>query len=319
MNEQPSTADVSAADVTPAPPAMRSVPCNLCGNDDVRTIRASTGEGRIVQCRRCGLVYVSPRLAQNPLTQYEGDEYHEKGVLATGRPGYTSYASDRPVLYPYFGRRAEEIARIKPGARLLEVGAASGYFMDQARRQGLRPEGIEPSKACQRIIGDELHLPVVAGSLEEAAIEPSTYDVVAMFQTIEHFDDPRGALLKVARWLKPGGLLVITTPNRHGWFARLAGRRWFEYKPREHLYYFDDTTIARMLEAVGFDRIHVSRDPNRYPVGFFLERFSRYYPFLRPVMALLDRVLPERVKALGVPVHYGSMKVMAYRAGLGQA
>lgn len=117
---------------------MRSVPCNLCGANDVRTIRGSTGDGRIVQCRRCGLAYVSPRLQHDPRRQYESDEYHEKSQLATGRPGYTSYSSDYPVLYPYFGRIAEEIARIKPGARILEVGAASGYFLDQARHAGMR-------------------------------------------------------------------------------------------------------------------------------------------------------------------------------------
>lgn len=311
MTDQPSTAGMAVP-----PPAMRTVPCNLCGSTDVRTIRESRGEGRIVRCPRCGLAYVSPRLAHDPRAQYEGDEYHEKARLATGRPGYTSYSSDRPVLYPYFGRRAEEIARIKPGARILEVGAASGYFLEQARRHGLRPEGIEPSKACQRIIRDDLGIPVVAGSLEEAAIEPSTYDAVALFQTIEHFDDPRGGLEKMVRWLKPGGLVMITTPNRVGWFARLAGKRWFEYKPREHLYYFDARTITRMLEAVGFERITVRRDPNRYPVGFLYERLQRYYPFLAPVIRGLERITPERVKEFGVPVHYGSMKVTAYRAGL---
>lgn len=313
MTDQPSTDGI-----TIPPPAMRSVPCNLCGADDVRTIKASSGEGRIVQCRRCGLTYVSPRLAQDPVSQYQSDEYHEKATLATGRPGYTSYASDRPVLSPYFARRAAEIAKIKPGARTLEIGAASGYFLEQARAAGLRPEGIEPSKACQRIIRDDLGLPVVAGSLEEAAIDPGTYDVIALFQTIEHFDDPRAGLQKMARWLKPGGLIVLTTPNRGAWFARLARSRWFEYKPREHLYYFDAKTIAKMLEAVGFERISVRRDPNRYPVGFFYQRLSRYYPFLRPVMKLLDRITPARVKDFGIPIHYGSMKVMAYRAGMVQ-
>jgi SAM-dependent methyltransferase len=198
------------------------------------------------------------------------------------------------------------------------VGAASGYFLEQARAHGLRPEAIEPSKACQRIIRDDLHLPVVASSLEEAAIEPGTYDVVALFQTIEHFDDPRGGLQKMARSLKPGGLMVLTTPNRGAWFARLAGSRWFEYKPREHLYYFDAKTIAKVLEAVGFERITVLRDPNRYPVGFFFQRLQRYYPFLRPLIARIERATPDRVKDFGIPVHYGSMKVMAYRAGMVQ-
>jgi len=313
MNDELSTGGAGIA-----PPAMRSVPCNLCGANDVRTIRQSTGEGRIVQCRRCDLAYVSPRLAHDPRQQYQSEEYHEKGALATGRPGYTSYSSDYPVLFPYFGRVAQEIARIKPGARILEIGAASGYFLDQARRAGMRPEGIEPSKSCQRIIRDELRLPVVAGSLEEAAVDPGTYDVIAMFQTIEHLDDPRGGLLKMARWLKPGGLIVVTTPNRAGWFARLTGKRWFEYKPREHLYYFDSTTIAKMLESVGFDRIVVRRDPNRYPVSFFFERFRRYYPPLRPVIGLLEKITPSRVQEMAIPIHYGSMKVMAYRAGITQ-
>ncbi|MCK9487657.1 MAG: class I SAM-dependent methyltransferase [Dehalococcoidia bacterium] len=311
MTDQPSTAGMAVP-----PPAMRSVPCNLCGSAEVRTIRESTGSGRVVQCRRCGLAYVSPRLAGDPRTQYEVDEYHEKARLATGRPGYTSYAGDRPILYPYFGERAAEIAQVKPGARILEVGAASGYFLEQARAHGMRPDGIEPSKACQRIIRDELGIPVVAGSLEEAAIEPSTYDAVALFQTIEHFADPRGGLQKMARWLKPGGLIMITTPDRGAWFSRLTGKRWFEYKPHEHLYYFDERTITRMLEAVGFERITVRRDVNRYSVAFLYERLQRYYPALAPVIRGLRRITPQRLRALGIPVHYGSMKVTAHRAGL---
>lgn len=301
---------------------MRSVPCNLCGANDVRTIRESTGDGRVVQCRRCGLAYVSPRLAHDPRYQYESGEYHEKSReqsrSAAGRAGYASYSSDYPVLAPYFARLAQEIARIKPGARLLEVGAASGYFLDQAREAGMRPEGIEPSKACQRIIRDELRLPVVASSLEEAAVDPGTYDVIVLFQTLEHLDDPRGGLLRMVRWLRPGGLIVITTPNRAGWFARLTGKRWFEYKPREHLYYFDARTISKMLESVGFDRIVVQRDRNRYPVSFLFERLRRYYPALRPLVGLVEWLTPGRVRRMSIPVHYGSMKVMAYRAGLTQ-
>jgi len=297
--------------------AMRSVPCNLCGSDDTRTIRESTGEGRIVRCRRCQLTYVSPRIAWDPVLQYESDEYHEKGELATGRPGYTSYSSDRPVLSPYFGRIAAEIARVKPGGKVLEIGAASGFFLEQARAHGLDPAGIEPSRACQRIIREELGIPVLAGSLEEAAIPPGTFDAVALFQTIEHFDDPLAGLQKMASALKPGGLIVITTPNQAGWFARIARRRWYEYKPKEHLYYFTPRTLARMLEAAGFERIEAKIDPNRYPVAFLIERISRYYPVARPVMRVLDRLLPKSLQGrLYLPVHYGSMKVTARRAGM---
>ncbi|MEX1022499.1 MAG: hypothetical protein WD058_05060, partial [Dehalococcoidia bacterium] len=75
-------------------------------------------------------------------------------------------------------------------------------------------------------------------------------------------------------------------------------------------------TISRMLEAAGFERITVRRDPNRYPVGFLLERLHRYYPPLRPLVAAIDRIAPERLRAFAIPVHYGSMKVMATRAGM---
>ncbi len=295
---------------------MRSVSCNLCGSDDTRTIRESTGEGRIVRCRRCQLTYVSPRIAWDPVSQYESEEYHEKGELATGRPGYTSYSSDRPVLAPYFARVASRIARVKPGGRVLEVGAASGFFLEQARLHGLDPAGIEPSVACQRIIREELGLPVLAGSLEEAEIEPGTFDAVALFQTIEHFDDPLAGLQKMAKALKPGGIIVITTPNQDGWFARLARTRWFEYKPREHLYYFTPRTLSRMLEAAGFESIRARRDPNRYPIPFLIERVQRYYPPLRPLARLADRLLPASVQErFMVPVHYGSMQLTAHRSG----
>jgi SAM-dependent methyltransferase len=131
--------------------------------------------------------------------------------------------------------------------------------------------------------------------IEDAPVDAewSAFDVVASFHVVEHVSSPVRFVEELARRLKPGGLLVIETPDIGSAPFRLFGTRWRQFIP-EHLYFFDRRTLARLLEGRGF-RIREIRSIGKYAsVPLILNRLGRQVPLLR------------RAGALRVP---GTMKV----------
>ena len=112
--------------------------------------------------------------------------------------------------------------------------------------------GVEFSAEASKFGIDELGLDIRREPAEAMAIAPGTFDAAVMFDTIEHLFDPRAALTSIARALVPGGLLLIGTPNFRALSRRLLGTSWAVLSPLEHLYYFDERTLRRLVEECGF-------------------------------------------------------------------
>jgi SAM-dependent methyltransferase len=305
--------------VQPDPPAVpfEAVACPVCGDAmNVRVVLDAGPRGRVVRCRRCDLGYVSPRpvstigLYQDPA--YFGQTAPDAGEEAGTAAGYLAYAEDSGLMGPYFARVAHELAERLGQGRLLEIGSANGSFLHAAREAGFEVQGVEPGDSAARVARDA-GLPVRTGTLDDPGIEAGTWDVIVLLQTVEHLPSPEPALGRLFVLLRPGGTLLMTTPNQHSWLARLSGRRWFEYKPPEHLFLFTPRTIAALLARTGFEEIEVARDVHRYPPRWVLRRLARYFPIARPLVALAERLLPGALLDRTLPVYYGSMRVIARR------
>jgi len=173
-------------------------------------------------------------------------------------------------------------------------------------------QGVEPGAGAAEA-ARRSGVPVITGTLDDAALEEGAWDVIVLMQTLEHLADPAAELARLFALLRPGGLLVMTTPNQHSWLARLSGRRWFEYKPPEHLFLFTPRTVRALLSRVGFEAIEVGPDVHRYPPRWVLRRLGRYVPPTRPLVGLMERLLPSALLDRTLPVYYGSMRVLARR------
>jgi SAM-dependent methyltransferase len=135
--------------------------------------------------------------------------------------------------------------------RVLDVGCATGALLASLRDSGWDPQGVEISKA-QASYGEERHhLPIFAGSLEEAAFPEASFDFVHASHLIEHLNDPSSFVREVGRVLAPGGILVLTTPRVDGFQARLLGPRW-RSAIYDHLYLFSLRTLGSLLESASF-------------------------------------------------------------------
>lgn len=230
--------------------SLRYVHCNLCGADD-NTRLHSDSRLCLVRCRRCGLVYVTPRLTEDVIRSLYEEDYFVTGNGA--RRGYRNYIADQEYFLQTFRKRMRWLERYgEPGGRLLDVGCAAGFFMQVGREHGWEVYGVEPAGCMVDFAHSRLDLEVFEGTLQEAAFRTGFFDVVTLWDVLEHLTDPRQELLEINRVLRPEGLLVLETQNIASWAPRVLGKRWLHYGNDLHLFHFAPQTITRLLADTGF-------------------------------------------------------------------
>lgn len=231
----------------------REVACALCGLRDTRRLYTKYGWG-IERCRGCGLVYANPRAPEPAiLERYNAEYFWNEYLPAAGAAGG---AIDNDLLDGRHGDMLRLMAVEAQGpGRVLEVGSGAGLFLHAASRAGWSPAGVELSPEGASFARDRLGLDVRTERAEAMTFQPGSFDVAVMFDVIEHVFDPRAVLEATRRALKPGGLLVLTTPNFDALSRYALGVAWAVLNPFEHLYYFTEATLASLLAASGFDGV----------------------------------------------------------------
>jgi 2-polyprenyl-3-methyl-5-hydroxy-6-metoxy-1,4-benzoquinol methylase len=295
-----------------------SIPCNLCGASDAEQIRAKDRHGdflRSVICRRCGLVWTDPRPTPEQVVEFYAHEYR-RDYKGTYQPKPTHTYRAGKVAVDRF-RRLQLF--LKPGFRVLDVGAGSGEVVYVLRAMGCEASGFEPNKGYARFAAETLGVPVRQGFWQEVVIAPESQDAVTMFHVVEHLESPLDVMCRARQWLRPEGLLLVEVPN-----VEAVCQQPHTQFHRGHLYHFNLATLEMMARRAGFVviRSSVSSDggnitvishksdatppgsaeiPGNYErVRSILRRhtalrhlFSRY-PYIRPFRKLAARVEERR-------------------------
>lgn len=274
-------------------PLEEVVACALCGSRERRRL-FSDGAFAVVRCGGCGLGYTTPRLPQGALIEEVYDERYWRSAAPKER-GYANYAAEEDLYLRTFRRRMAFVrAFATPPGRLLDVGCAAGYFLTVAGAEGWTCAGVEPSRpiaevARGRLPGVELH----AGLLADAPFAPAAFDLVTLWDVVEHTPDPVAFVRGAVAALRPGGVLILETQNLESPFARLMGRRWQHFKQREHLFHFSPATLRRLLEReAGLALLRMTRRYGGKYVSpaFIAERAGRVHPLLSRLLSPLARL-----------------------------
>lgn len=232
-------------------PVLESHPCNLCGSRTSRRYAKKFGL-QIVACRRCGLVRVEPRLAEADILKRYSADYLYRDYLPVFRADRNGVDLNLVTShYIFYLKLAGRV--FSPGGRLLDVGCGAGLFLKAAESLGWAVEGVEVSPAAAEYAASILKVPVRNEKLEQAGFPDASFDVVTLLDTLEHLGDPLGTLVEAHRVLKPGGRLILNTPDLGSASRAVLGKAWAVLTPAEHLTYFREGTLRRMLERAGFE------------------------------------------------------------------
>jgi len=188
------------------------------------------------------------------------------------------YLDDEPARRKTFRRGLNRLRRRCNGGRLLDVGAAVGLLLVEARDLGFDVHGIEPSRWAAAEAAHRFDLEVTVGDLESAPLPRASYDVVTMVDVIEHLIDPFHALHRVAELVRPGGLLHVVTPDLESIAAKLFGSRWWGFEPW-HLWYFTRRSLEAALAEAGFDVIDWRGYRRTFSTGYWLRKLVGLAPF----------------------------------------
>lgn len=233
---------------------MERTACCLCGSADPAPLvvardllQGHPGHFTFVRCRRCGHVYLDPRLSNAELARLYTAEY----------AAYAGAIEDEPSRFQRWNRaygvakRCRMVTDDHPPGRLLDVGCGTGVFLDAMRQRGWEAQGVEPSSAAAGMARQRFGLDVYNGELTEARFPDASFDAVTLWYVIEHVPDPNAVLAEVARVLRPGGILVMSAPNLDAADRFLFGPRWIGWDPPRHLNVFSARALERLMARHG--------------------------------------------------------------------
>jgi len=279
-----------------------AIACPLCGGDEYTVLfpsrypanqtaeqlqqafRASSDEklmDQLVRCRGCELVYVNPRIDDVLLVEsYESAV--DPAFIEQNRERIQTFSKLLKKTLPRVGYQPP------PGARLLDVGCAGGAFLVAARDYGFAVTGVEPSRWLAESGRAQYGLDIRQGILSPGLFPDESFDVITLWDVIEHVTQPGDVLDIIHRLLKRDGLLLVNYPDFGSWMARLLGQSW-PFLLGVHLLYYTRSTITRQLQKVGFAPLRIQPHFQTLRLGYILKRMEPYVKLSRPIRSIVER------------------------------
>lgn len=254
-----------------------AIACNLCGAIESTLLVVKDGF-RIVRCRHCSLVFVGNPPDQNFLSQHYSFE-----------AGYHEELKSNPASVKFHDAEARRnLARLsgyRQGGTLLDIGCSTGLFLAKAGAAGWIVRGNEYSADSAAVARATHGLDVVSGALQADSFAAGSFDVVTLWDVLEHVPDPQSTLRLAAALLKPGGLLVVKTPNVDGLYPRWSLKAlpyagfWGHPEPPGHLFQFSARTLTSMVTAAGLYPLDISHA--RIPLHYSFGSVSQWFRSLK--------------------------------------
>ena len=282
--------------------------CNLCGSDHYTVVYDTLVKEqednysdsyritdhfvnvavRIVKCCKCGLIYMNPQVDHSRIQMnyaaMEDDLYTQEEA---GR----RRSADSILKY---------LKKINKKGRILDVGCATGFLLDQARKQGWEVYGVELSAWAVDYAKNKLQLPnITQGSLKDAHYPASFFDVVVLKDVIEHLTDPQATLEQIRHVLKPSGIICCNTPDIDSLASKILGTKWWGIK-QSHLFYFNRHNLSSLFEATGFVPFKIRSHARTFTLKYWIYNLFRFKPAFAFVRSWVDKQPSLAGKLIGI-------------------
>jgi 2-polyprenyl-3-methyl-5-hydroxy-6-metoxy-1,4-benzoquinol methylase len=272
--------------------------CLACDSPTEQEFLWEKSDSRVFRCTECGLGSATKR-GFDPKTYYTADFFN-----GNTEGGYPDYITSEKVLRAEFRTILDHVRQIVPSGTLIEIGAAYGFFLLEAKTQ-YEVHGVEIADDAAEFARAR-GLDVRTGGLTRSILEEiGSIDLVVMLDVIEHLEDPKAALELCSEFLRPGGAVILTTPDFGSALARITGKSWRNMTPPQHLWYFTRDSITRIAAAAGLEVDQIGHPWKRVPISLIVQLISRYTGVELPQSMLTS------LSKIGMPVNlFDAMRVV---------
>jgi SAM-dependent methyltransferase len=281
------------------PVPITALSCPACGSKTSHQHLFRKNGRDILQCTECGL-------GRADAHGFDPGSYYTREYFSGGHvDGYADYLAAEPVLRREFAATVEFIRRYHRTGRLLEVGCAYGFFLQEGKRY-FEVCGIELAEDAAAYCR-ERDVRVLTGVADEAHLAAlGAMDVIVLLDVIEHLPEPHETLALCARHLRPGGLIVLTTGDFASPLARMAGARWQLMTPPQHLWYFTPKSCERLASRLNMRVEAIDHPWKLVPLSLILFQLGRFFGLKVSETAIASR--------WGVPVNlFDAMRLVLRR------
>lgn len=205
------------------------------------------------RCPGCGLFFVDPQPDDAELSELYQSVYYDRNPD-------DQHSVDKAQRM--WSDRLSAIEQHHPRGRVLDVGCGRGEFLQVAQERAWEIRGTEIDSEAVKTAPEPVREQVFIGPFENLPDTEQAFDVITLFDVIEHVRQPLDFLIEARRRLRSGGMVVITTPNLGTFKNRLRGNRckYFQFERYLHLYHFTKTSLTRALQASGYGHLEWVND-----------------------------------------------------------
>ena len=289
--------------------------CILCGSNKFENLgKVKNGEYdkiflekfSFLKCRKCSFVFMSPPPSEEDFNII----YSDKNYSQWEKLGEKTKEGSSYLNFKYY---SNIIKKYKNHCRVLDCGCGTGIFMDAMKEEDFDCFGVETSKIPLLILKNKYPGKIFEKRIEDSEIKNGFFQVVTMFDFIEHVQSPRAVLRKTHTVLSDDGFLFIITPNIKSLSAILFGTRHNDYN-LEHIGLFDKNNISTLLKECGFRVLKNIPAEKIVNLEFAEKVFKKHTNILFYPINFLNKLLPKKITRFPIKLHFGGMFIVAKKA-----
>jgi 2-polyprenyl-3-methyl-5-hydroxy-6-metoxy-1,4-benzoquinol methylase len=297
---------------------MEKISCNICNSNDYKIIyhakydevsqqelvekfRSSGDElllDQMVQCKKCGFKYINPRIKQ---------EFIIKGYSEGTDENFVSQANSREKTFNKSLKYIEKFTKGEKG-KIYDIGTAGGSFLQAAKKRGWNVYGSEPNKWLVNWCKENYDIKIHQGDIFSHKFESANFDVVTLWDVLEHVPDPTKNLKEINRILKQNGILIVNYPDIDSWVSKILKKKWM-FLLSVHLFYFNKKTIKKILKKTEFEIIKIKPHFQTLRLGYLIYRMKAYSKLIHNIANPIVTILG--LKDLEIPYWLGQTLVIA--------
>jgi 2-polyprenyl-3-methyl-5-hydroxy-6-metoxy-1,4-benzoquinol methylase len=262
---------------------MNTIQCPVCDSDSATTLYPSVADYvtrdvfQVCQCNKCGVGFTYPQ--PNNLDKYYQKQYRKYvGIILL-------------ILKVMYGIRSRQWSRLfQQNGAALEIGCGDGYMLHSLKQEGWQVVGIERTPEMAEFARTNLGLEVYSSGIQEIPSQIQ-FDLIILFQVLEHIADPVAMLKELTHRLTQDGKLIIGVPNFGSWQRKFAGKTWFHLDIPRHLIHFSPESLEMALQQVGMTIKTIRYASLEHdPYGWIQSIFNRMFNDKNRLTRLLMRM-----------------------------